>query len=178
VLGLTVDDVNFTRRTVTFRPNEHRRLKTATSERTVPLWPQLELILRAYVFRDGDAPSGLLFPGVEGRMITDFRKVLDVVAKMAGWKAGAIGSKMFRHTYCSARLQTLDRGAPVSVYTVAKELGHGGDSLVRRIYGHLGDIRHRSEVVEYRTEQHSASLQGPQSDTIVGTAGDGQHVSD
>jgi hypothetical protein len=29
---------------------------------------------------------------------------------------------MFRHTYCAARLQTLDRGAPVAPHTVAKEL--------------------------------------------------------
>jgi hypothetical protein len=28
----------------------------------------------------------------------------------------------------------------------ASTLGHGGDSLVRRIYGHLGEIRHRSEA--------------------------------
>jgi integrase len=61
---------------------------------------------------------------------------------------------MFRHTYCAARLQTLDHGAPVSPFTVAKEMGHGGDSLVKRIYGHLGEVRHRSEVVEYRVENH------------------------
>jgi integrase len=65
---------------------------------------------------------------------------------------------MFRHTYCSTRLQTLDQGAPVSQFTVTRELGHGGDALVRRIYGHLGDIRHRSEVVEYRIEQHEERL--------------------
>jgi integrase len=66
----------------------------------------------------------------------------------AGWNAGEIRSKMFRHTYCAARLQTLDQGAPVSVYTVAKELGHGGDSMVKRVYGHLGQVRHRAKVVE------------------------------
>ncbi len=55
---------------------------------------------------------------------------------------------MFHHTYCAARLQTLDAGAPVRVYTVAKELGHGGDALVKRVYGHLGQQRHRAEVVE------------------------------
>ena len=61
---------------------------------------------------------------------------------------------MLRHTYCSTRLQTLDRGAPVSPFTVGKELGHGGRALVDRVYGHLGEIRHRSEVVEYRVSQH------------------------
>ncbi len=80
------------------------------------------------------------------------------MAVRAAWKAGEIRSKMFRHTYCAARLQTLDQGAPVSVYTVAKELGHGGESMVRRVYGHLGQVRHRAEVVEYRVEQHVAKL--------------------
>src|SRR5690348_18433048 len=67
-------------------------------------------------------------------------------------------SKMFRHTYCASRLQTLDQGAPVSIYTVARELGHGGDSMVKRVYGHLGTVRHRAEVVEYRVEQHVNAL--------------------
>ena len=29
-----------------------------------------------------------------------------------------------------------------------------GRALVDRVYGHLGEIRHRSEVVEYRVSQH------------------------
>lgn len=32
-------------------------------------------------------------------------------------------------------------------------MGHGGEQLVTRVYGHLGQIRHRSEYVEYRIEQ-------------------------
>jgi integrase len=178
VLGLEVDDVSLDRRTITFRPNVHRRLKTGTSARVVPLWPQLEEILRAYLFQGGDAPAGILFPSPAGPMLTDFRKVLDRVAIAAGFweylltpageivkdvagelvKRGTVRSKMFRHTYCSARLQTLDQGAPVSIYTVGKELGHGGDSLVKRVYGHLGQVRHRADVVEYRVEQHRAKL--------------------
>jgi hypothetical protein len=37
---------------------------------------------------------------------------------------------------------------------VARELGHGSDEMVKRIYAHLGDVRHRAEAVEYRVEQH------------------------
>jgi integrase len=156
VLGLRVDDLSFDRRTVTFRPNEYRRLKTATSHRSAPLWPQLEEILREYVF-GGDQPrSALLFPSPRtGRMIRDTRKLLDALAARSGFERGQVRTRIFRHTYCAARLQTVDRGAPVSPYTVAKELGHGGLSLVERVYGHLGDVRHRSEVVEFRVEQHS-----------------------
>jgi hypothetical protein len=39
-------------------------------------------------------------------------------------------------------------------------MGHGGDSMVRREYGHLGQVRHRAEVVEYRIEQHIAKFGG------------------
>jgi integrase len=161
VLGLEVGDVSFDRKMVTFRPNDWRRLKTATSLRSVPLWPQLEEILRAYVFGAGKPPGRLLFPCYktgEEAMLTDLRKLLDAAGTRAGWQPGEIRSKMFRHTYTAARLQTLDEGAPVSVYTVAKELGHGGEAMVRRVYGHLGQMRHRASVVEYRVEQHRKAL--------------------
>jgi len=41
---------------------------------------------------------------------------------------------------------------------VARELGHGGTTLVARIYGHIGDERHRTDVVEYRVENHEEKL--------------------
>jgi integrase len=165
IMGLEVSDVSFDRKTVTLRPNEWRRLKTGTSFRSVPLWPQLEEILQAYVFGATAPPGQLLFPSLRMKalekretMINDFRKLLDAIAERAGWKPGEIRSKMFRHTYCAARLQTLDNEAPVSPYTVAKELGHGGEAMVRRVYGHLGEVHHRSEHVEYRVEQFKEKL--------------------
>lgn len=157
VLGLEVDDISFDRQTVTFRPNEWRRLKTLTSARVVPLWPQLAEILRPFAGHGGD----LLFPSyITGKesMLTDWRGTLDRVAMRAGWKDGEIRSKMFRHTYCSARLQTLDGGAPVSPFTVSRELGHGSGAMVEQVYSHLGTMRHRTEVVEYRVEQHQGKL--------------------
>lgn len=129
MLGLEVSDVSLDRGVVTFRPNEWRRLKTLTSHRSVPLWPQLREILQRYLAEH--PPSRLLFPS---------------------------SSKLFRHTYCAARLQTVDQGAPVSTYTVAREMGHGGETMVRKVYGHLGHVRHRAEVVEYLVEQHAAKL--------------------
>jgi integrase len=100
----------------------------------------------------------LLFPGETGGMLQDWRKLLDAVATRAGWKAGEIRSKRFRHTYCAARLQTLDGGAPVSVFTVARELGHSSTAMVEQVYSHLGTMRHRAEVVEYRVEQYAEAL--------------------
>lgn len=37
-------------------------------------------------------------------------------------------------------------------------MGHGGERMVRRVYGHLGQSRHRAEAVEYRVEQRLAKL--------------------
>lgn len=159
VLGLEVDDVSFDRRTVTFRANRWRRLKTRGSARVVPLWPQLEAILRAHIFPADRTPrAGLLFPGEDRAgalaMVTNFDGALDHVASEAGWKPGEIRSRMFRHTYCAARLQSLEGGHPVSRETVRREMGHGSMAMVDRIYSHLGTVRHRSDVVEYRVEQH------------------------
>jgi hypothetical protein len=35
---------------------------------------------------------------------------------------------------------------------------HGSEDTVRRVYPHLGEVRHRSEVVEFRVEQHFERL--------------------
>ena len=80
------------------------------------------------------------------------------MAESVGWAKGKIRSKMFRHTYSAARLQTLDHGAPVSAFTVSREMGHGGTGLVDRIYGHVSDVRQRGEVVEFRVENHRKVL--------------------
>lgn len=52
--------------------------------------------------------------------------------------------------YAAARLQTLDHGAPVSPYTVMRELGHRSIELIEKTYGHLLNARQRSKFVEYR----------------------------
>ena len=159
VMGLAVADISFARKTVTFRPHEWRRLKTDDAERTVPLWPQLEQILTGYLKGPNHPTGALLFPSLHRRvrggkeeMLGDIRKALDAIAVQAGWAAGEIRSKMFRHTYATARLQSLDNGAPVSTWAVAKELGHTTSAMIEKVYGHLGTVRHRSEFVEYRPE--------------------------
>ncbi len=161
VLGLEIEDVNPTRKTVTFRPNTWRRLKTKKSARTVPLWPQLKEILQDYLPERAKLGGGtLLFPSFRTgheAMLTDFRKLLDAVAKLAGWKKGEITSKMFRHTYISARIQTTHNGEPVAAFTVAREVGHSSTAMIEKVYGHLGQA-HRSKVVEYRVEQHKQAI--------------------
>jgi hypothetical protein len=124
--------------------------------------PQLEELLRAWVFGPRLEMAGaLLFPSFASGQespLRETRRLLDRIAQRIGWKAGEIRHRIFRHTYCAARLQTLDRSAPVSLYTVSRELGHGSEEMVRRVYSHLGSVRHRSEVVEYRVEQHFERL--------------------
>lgn len=89
MLGLELDDVSLDRKTITFRPNTWRRLKTQTSWRVVPLWPQLEEILRAGLFGPRLELGGrLLFPSfVTGSEATlkETRRLLDRIAARVGW---------------------------------------------------------------------------------------------
>ncbi len=126
----------------------------------MPLWPQPREILYPYMCPDDRTPRvGLLFrsPKTGGRL-KDVRKTLDAAAARVGFAARTVNLYAFRHSFCAAALQLLDRGAPISPYTVAKWLGHGGTALVNRVYGHLGDVRHRAEVMEFRVERHADKL--------------------
>ncbi len=67
-------------------------------------------------------------------------------------RAGRRPLEVLPHTYCADRLQTLDGGKPVAVYTVSRELGHSSADMVKGVYSHLGDVRHGADVVEYRVE--------------------------
>jgi integrase len=180
VTGLAISDVDFGAELVRFQPHPWhvgQRLKTEGSERVVPLWPHLREVLERYLeeYRlDRAAGADLLFPSPHGngsQPLTDLRDLLDRVLVRAGflkpvldeegnalrdakgrrrWEGRRIRTRTFRTTYCAARLQTLDRGAPVSPETVAAEFGHGSSELVQRVYKRIGRIRHRSEVVEFR----------------------------
>jgi integrase len=66
VTELELDDVSLDRKTVTFRPNSWRRLKTRGSHRVVRLWPQLEGILGPYLhwrLMEPGGGGGTLCPG-------------------------------------------------------------------------------------------------------------------
>ena len=107
-------------------------------------------------------------------MIGDLRKSLDTIGKLAGMDLGEVRTRRFRHTYCSTRLETVQRilepgtkdewdYVPVERFTVQKEMGHGGAQLVDRIYGHVQRNHYRAEVVEYRLRSTGRSWgHGPQ----------------
>lgn len=156
LLGLRVEDLDFERKQIRVQPNEWRGLKNKYSRRTVPMWPQARKLLREYMFNREEPLGDLLFPSHVGegeRMIADMRKTLDAVGKLAGFEEDRIRTKIFRHTYASVRLQTLDAGQPVAPFTVARELGHSGTDMIMRRYGHLLGTCVRSEVVEYRADE-------------------------
>ena len=156
VLGLTWGNINFDLGLVTFAPNKWRGLKREWSERTMPLWPQLRPILEAHQ-PAGCGSGDLLFPsprtahrGQEG-MINDVRKIMVDLRKYSGVDLpGGVG--IFRHTYTTARLQTTDGGKQISLWTVAKEMGHKNVSRIEDTYGHPSHFRPRGEVVEYLIE--------------------------
>lgn len=56
----------------------------------------------------------------------------------------------FLSPLAAARPQTTDAGAPVSPYTVVKELGHGSPKPREEAYGHRMEPRSRSAEVEFR----------------------------
>jgi integrase len=163
VKGLAIADVDFTRGIVHIRPNVFRpRLKNEKTARRVPLWPQLREILSAYLAGPHAPPAGgLLFPlpGSGGRAtLGDWRKSLDGAAALAGWKPQALRPRMFRQTYATARLQTVDNGEPVSLWTVRGEMGHTTTAMLERVYGRLGDVRQRRPHVEYRWEEWEPTM--------------------
>lgn len=152
VTGLTVADVEFPTRPgelghVRFAHNRYRKLKSKHAVRRVPLWPELERRLRAYIESRPDLGE-LLFPAEGGGPLTDVstsrQNAVDAakIQKRVTWHT-------LRHTYAATRLQTTDAGRAVSPYTVMKELGHGSLKLIEETYGHVQKRRARGEHVEY-----------------------------
>ena len=85
-------------------------------------------------------------------MIHDVRKIMTDLRKTSR-VALSDGVTIFRHTYATARLQTAENGKQISLWTVAKELGHKNVSRVEDTYGYPNHFRPRGEVVEYRAER-------------------------
>ncbi len=118
----------------------------------MPLWPQLEGILRDY-FAEREQAGGigtLLFPShrhERERMLDNVDRQLDRIGERVGVPKPRLHA--FQHSYTAARLQTLQHGAPVSVWQVARELGHRSTQMIDDRYGHLAHVTERKEVVEF-----------------------------
>ena len=164
-LGLEVRDVKLERGIILVRPNRWRRLKNRVSEREVPLFTELAVSLTSHLeSRRSSREGALLFPspaGDEERPLQNLRRTLDqcpMPARLAEAAADDSAAPpgvpplrlgILRHSYCAARLQTLDWGKPIAPFTVAREMGHRDLRMVLRIYGHLGRVRARGAQVSF-----------------------------
>src|SRR5207247_1097135 len=81
-------------------------------------------------------------------MLQHAPRIVAAVAARIGRPRGEVTPYTCRHTYCAARLQTLDHGAPVSPFTVRRELGHRAHALVRKAHGHFGTARHQGAALQ------------------------------
>ena len=87
-----------------------------------------------------------------GCPLTDIRGGLKTLTEAAGIKKH-VTPHVLRHTYGSVRIQTLDRGEPVALVTVARELGHSGVQLLEERYAHLLTSRGRLRYIDYWVEE-------------------------
>lgn len=76
--------------------------------------------------------------------------VEELMRPIEEWIVPPLRTKMLRHSWAAARIQTLDHGHPVALYTVSKEMGHMSMKMLERIYAHLGVIRVRGDEVAFR----------------------------
>lgn len=238
--GLLTREADRAKGVIFYKSNRWRDIKTRDKGyRAVPIWPQLELFLEAYLAGRDRSPSDLLLPGrgQNGKEtpITSVKKRLnaaqeaaakllddhgvehllwdrqrrsrpaaemieahilppelehasaDEVAKtpasqvlslqdrpddseaererkeqariryrgtrgrlLDGLDEKRVTPGVWRTTYATARVQTLDHGKPVAKATVSGELGHTSKDLLERVYARVGKARGpRKEYVEY-----------------------------
>jgi integrase len=132
--------------------------KTDSSDRVIPMHPQLAETLLPHVQRLG-RPDGLLFTTASGAPIGDWRKVLDAIATRAGFPNGQIRTRVFRTSYITHRLACIDQGAPIDPYQVAREVGHSSLAMIMKVYGRVQRRRVRMEELAFRTEMVGPHLQ-------------------
>jgi integrase len=141
-LGLTVDRVDFLRRTLKvdrqliLLPGAGPQLappKTPRSNRTIPASQVVIEALSAHVAQYGVGEDGLIFTAPNGAPIrrTRFSDVWRPAAKAAGIEAG-IGYHALRHYYASLLIR-----AGCSVKVVQARLGHASASETLDTYSHL-----------------------------------------
>lgn len=166
--GVLVGDVDLEQGVVRFVCNSWRKIKGGKlGHRAVPIWPLLALALRAYATGGAPRRSDLLSPSVSRRgnptMINDVRdlfrkaqkgaaKILDDANVEHSLHRIRITPRVFRVAYASVRVQTLDKGEPVSDQTVMYEMGHQSRAMLDKVYARVGRgvYRSRKPVVEFR----------------------------
>jgi integrase len=155
-LGLTVERIDFLRRTITVDrqlvllpggPPRFGPPKTASSHRVVPVPKVLTDALAAHLAEFGAGPGGLVFTGADGHAIRRNR-CGELIAKgvRASNLRGATTFHDLRHFYASLLIRHGE-----SVKTVQARMGHGMAQETLDTYGHLwpdSEDRTRAAVEE------------------------------
>lgn len=155
---LRCNDVNLERRVLHVRGMEAGAGKTAHAERTITLASEFCDILAPFLATRALSSGDLVFPSPRGCDVPlrNMRRAFDRLPMPERLRAadGAIPplrTRVLRHSYCAARLQTTVQGLPISPYTVARELGHQGLRMVLTVYAHLGQHIYRAPEIRYLT---------------------------
>jgi integrase len=174
VLGLTVDRIDFLRRTVTVdrqlvTPPKGRPAlgppKTKASHRTVPLAQVTVDVLAAHLAEFPARQDGLVFTTERGEPWR--RNVLTMLIVQARESAGLSGSVSFhdlRHHYASVLI-----AAGCSIKAVQKSLGHANASETLDTYSHLwpaDDDRIREAVQSLHGPSRVTAVSGPGGTTL------------
>lgn len=136
--------------------------KNDRGRRSVRLWPALAAILRPFFDREGlfETPRSLLFPGSpragrKGQNVQRRESMLRVIKRVArdvGIKK-LVTHHTTRHTYASVRLQMVQnvdgRLVPVAKLEIMRELGHGSEKMLDRVYGHVLQGRFACTELDY-----------------------------
>lgn len=88
-----------------------------------------------------------------------FGPLLELGGKL--WRRLRFGPRVELHQSLSWPMIFFLDGSPTEVrcaVTIRSELGHSSTEMVKRVYGHLGQVRHRDEGVAYRVKDHKAVL--------------------
>lgn len=154
VAGLEKADIDLNGDFVWFRPNGTRANvnKSSGTARRVPLWSQLKEILLGYLAGPFVPTGKQLFDG--GSCTTWMNRMADEL----GWPRKLVRLGVFRVTYASARVQTLDNGAPISIWTVQQEMGHATIEMLKDVYVRIGAIRRRGIEVAYPWNEYARDL--------------------
>lgn len=143
ILALTVDDLNFTNRTIRVNKSaddntrEVRQPKTGASIAPLPMPSALDTILRNYLMRYTPNANGLLFPaprkqGFVRSRDSVVRYGLKPVFKKLGIPTADVGLHSFRHGLAT---ELADASVPFTV--LQKQLRHADVKTTLKIYTHV-----------------------------------------
>ena len=160
ITRLQVHHLNFEARTIDI-PNP----ETGEIDRTIPLHSQLYDILEPYVLRLGRT-SGYVFTMASGEEITSCLRMLELIAKHAGFQGWHIRPSVLTTSYIIHRLACMDNDIPIDPHKVAREVGYTSPELVEKIFGRVQYGRERLDELAFTpyaigpdlSERHEALL--------------------